>query len=128
MCLIFDRTEPTHCGERTVWKILQFYSGELRSRYFRECVWKPGLNCSARVNQQLTEAESRRGTVEIGFHVYTTKERAEETIRHLDCITVQMTVHSDDFVVEMTEWGEAVYAQATVTQEEYARVMHLYLP
>ena len=128
MCLTFNKTEPAHRGERTVWKVLRFYSGELRSRYFRDHVWGSGENCSDRVNRQLTEIEMLCVQVKKGFHVYISKERAEATIRHIDnYVMVEMTVDSCDFVCENTAYNEAVYTKVTIPSEEFARVRDLFL-
>jgi len=123
MCLIFDRTEPTHCGERTVWKIMKIKNGQLRSIYFGILIWKFGLNQSDRIDRSLTGSEKLLGTVEPGFHVYTDFERAQSVVLNLrDWIIVKMVVHSDDFVAEMTEWDEAVYTEATIDKEEWDKI------
>lgn len=131
MCLTFNTTTPTHQGTRKVWKVLQWYGGKLRSRYFREYAWKSGLNQSGRLIPKLTFEELQDGRVEEGFHVYTSRERAEESnlalITVSSRVVVEMAVDSSDFVCEMTEWNEAVYTKVTLAQEEFARVRDLFL-
>ncbi len=125
MCLDFDiHCEPFREGKtRLFWKVLVQYGSKLYS-VFQKHNWLPGVNRSGRLTS-LTEEERGNRAIELGIHVFTTREAAVAFVNggnvHREVI-VSVLCEDDDCVM-IGHRNEAVYTKVTLEEKEYNRVL-----
>jgi hypothetical protein len=121
MCLVFNKSEPTHSGLRVVWKVLRVREGQLISPFHWRFIWTPGVNISSRTDRRLMFGERFSGEVDTGIHVYTNKYSA--MLNNIGGVIVKVSAHAEDFIAENTVARTAAYMNVFLTTSEYRRAL-----
>lgn len=112
-----ELNDPEGQGFIWAWKCLDGISGTLRSFFFSEYEWKPGLNKSDRATTQLSAIENDFLSVQRGIHVY---RSFAEALNHYGVIA-RVKCRAADFVAASA--FEAVFTQVELLQEDYDKAL-----